>query len=105
MVATRTTPPAIDLAGLDDPLADALRQAARGDEPVQLTEGGRPLAQITPIRPVEPPDIDPYVFDPVKIERIIAERHQLVEQLRGAFPDGVDAVELIREQRRHSWEE
>ena len=55
MVARRTTPPTIDLAGLDDPLADALRKVARGDQAVQLTDGGRPLAQITPIRPADAP--------------------------------------------------
>jgi len=130
MVARHTTPPAIDLAGLDDPLADALRTAARGDQPVQLTDGGRLLAQITPIQPTEPSDTSappddadaryslahvqyedtwdddsrralprPYIFDPAENELVLARRSLLIEQLRGAFPEGVDAVELIREQR------
>lgn len=105
MVARRTTPPAIDLAGLDDPLADALRQAARGEEPVQLTDGGRPLAQITPIRTVETPDAKPYVFDPAEHERVMERRNHLRAAFAKLGPPEMSAVEMIREQRRHAWEE
>jgi len=141
MVARRSTPLTIEITELDGPLADALRDAAQRDQPVQLTDGGRPLSQITPIRPLYAmtPDTSvaavdaessveeqvaieegrrllaeasaarrattgPYIFDPVENESVLEQRSRLIEQLRGAFPEGVDAVELIREQRRGHWE-
>lgn len=55
MGAGRSIPTTIEISELEGPRAEALRAAARGDQTVQLTDGDRPLAQITPrTRPGRP---------------------------------------------------
>lgn len=82
MVARRSTPTTIEISELEGPLAEALRAVARGDQTVQLTDGGRPLARITPIRPLAKrpaPDTDPR---PREAELTDEERAQIEESRR-----------------------
>ena len=141
MVARRSTPHTIEITELDSDLAEELRTIARGDEPVQLTDAGRPLAEITPLRPADSPApfagtspadtersdeepafeseaqhewdeawvarramTEPYVFDPVENERVLERRNRLRAEFARLGSTEMSAVEMIREQRRHSWD-
>ena len=80
----------IDVKDLEEHPAEVMRQVKSG-ETVQLVEGGRTVATITPVQ---------YPFSEEQAKAFLAELERMAEEIGKYLPKPVDAVEAVREIRR-----
>lgn len=80
----------IDVRELEEHPAEVVRQVKSG-ETVQLVEGGKPVATITPVQ-------QPYSEEQAKA--FLTELERMAEEIGKHLPEHVDAVEAVREIRR-----
>lgn len=73
--------------------SEILRRVREQDEVVEITYRGRVVARIVPAERRRGPD-------PEELEAIWAERDRLAEEIAKHWPEGVSAVDAIREDRR-----
>jgi antitoxin (DNA-binding transcriptional repressor) of toxin-antitoxin stability system len=83
---------AVDAQGLEGRIAEILRRLREEGEPIDITDQGRLIARLVPAAPPRPSRED--------IEAWWAEHDRLAEEIGRDWPEGVSAVEAVREQRR-----
>ncbi len=80
----------IDVKDLEEHPAEVVRQVKNG-ETVRLVEGGRDVATITPVQ-------RPYSEEEGKA--FLAELKRMAEEIGKHWPEGVSAVDAVRDVRR-----
>ncbi len=82
----------IDVRELEEHAAEVVRQVKSG-ETVQLVEDGRKVATITPVQPQRP-------YSEEEGRAFLAELERMAEEIGKYWPEGVSAVDAVRDVRR-----
>ena len=82
----------VDVRELEARPAEIVRQVKSG-ETVQLVEGGRAVATITPVQS-QPP------YSQEEATAFLAELERMAEEIGKYWPEGVSAVDAVRDVRR-----
>jgi antitoxin (DNA-binding transcriptional repressor) of toxin-antitoxin stability system len=83
----------IDVKDLEAHPTEVVRQV-KGGETVQLVEDGRAVATITPVTPVQRPRSEE------QVKAFLAELERLAQEIGKHWPEGVSAVDAVRDVRR-----
>ena len=83
---------AVDAQGIEERIAEILRRLREEGEPFDITDQGRVVARLVPAERPRPTREE--------IEAWWAEHDRLAEEIGEDWPEGVSAVEAVREQRR-----
>ncbi len=86
---------AIAAHDLHERTAEILKRLREDGEPIDITDQGRVVARLVPVEPLERPR-------PTReeLEAWWARMDALAEEISRDWPEGVSAVEAVREQRR-----
>ena len=86
---------AIDVRDLHERTAEIRKGLRENGEPIDITDQGRIVARLLPVEPLDRPR-------PTReeLEAIWAQRERLADEISKSWPEGVLAVEAVREQRR-----
>ncbi len=96
---------AVDIEQLHQETASIVRRVRDRHETIEISDRGEVIAQLTPVEPM-PVSLastsEPEVDDPdAKHAAIWAELTRLGQELSKTWPEGLSAVDAIREQRRY----
>ena len=83
---------AVKLAELKDHADEIVRRLQETGEPVEILDGGRVVAKLVPLEE-DPPSQE-------ELESFWTEFDQLSEEISADWPEGVSAVDAIRDVRR-----
>jgi prevent-host-death family protein len=83
---------AVRLRDLEERTAEVVRRVAATGEPVEIMEDGRVLAILVPVEEAMPAQEE--------IDEFWREFDELSEEISASWPEGVSAVDAIRDVRR-----
>jgi prevent-host-death family protein len=72
--------------------SEILRQVEEGGEPIEITKRGKVVARLVPAERPRPTREE--------LDAIWARRERLADEISKYWPEGVTAVDAVREQRR-----
>jgi prevent-host-death family protein len=77
---------------LKERTSEILRRVRDQGEEVEITHHGRPVARLVPVTRARPSNED--------LEAVWSELDRLAEEISAKWPDGISAVDAVREERR-----